>query len=162
MTTLFPTQTVPDFLAEVEFHMRHIRGEYDHTVAITPMPTPRVRGRVMAPKGGGKSFVHIYNPSDYTAHKTSFAMGIKEYFKATVDFRMIAICFHVQYPKSTAKKAQVEGMPCKNKSDIDNYVKFVLDGMQESGVLANDSAIHSLLAKKVYTCGSGFISFSFR
>lgn len=163
MTALFPGgQTQEEFLAECEFYMRSLSGEYDYVVHVEPMATPRIRGRIMNRKGTGQPFVHMYNPSEYTKWKTEAAFALKRLL-GKQSIRALSICFHIPYPKTAPQRVRIEGRPYQKRSDIDNFVKAFQDALQEGGCLADDAAISTLLAKKVYTCAEhGFISFSIK
>lgn len=55
--------------------------------------------------------------------------------------------FMIPKPRSVPKRVRY---PVKSRTDIDNYAKSVLDGLQKGGVLVNDNIVTDLIAVKRY------------
>src|ERR1700736_3577598 len=110
---------------------------------IEPMPTPRPRARAIKTKGG-KSFVSMYNPAEYTEWKDEAVallhkQGITAVFDKPVRVEAKFLCTQ---PKSTKLYAP--------KPDIDNYVKGLLDAVTQAGWWTDDTLVHQLLAEKAW------------
>ncbi len=151
-----------EFQEELEQYFKHITGDYQYELDIEPMPTPRPRSRVVTPFGK-PSFVHVYNPAEYTNYKAAIALMCKDarlgLKKGT--YGRIFVTFYMTYPKSTPKKNLIDNAPHVKKPDWDNYIKGLQDALQDSGIMLNDSAISDGAVRKRYTLRErGYIAFS--
>ena len=112
-----------------------------YTLQISPKPTPRPRlGRF-----------GTYNVPEYTKYKEDLVWLIKAAKIPVSDYGKISVTFYMPYPKSTAKKALIEGMPHRVKPDADNYFKACADALEQAGIIKNDSQLYSCSITKKYT-----------
>lgn len=119
------------------------------------MATPRPRSSVR----GGR--VHSYNKPEYTQYKQNLINHIQQLQIPSEDYRSLVAVFYVPYPKSTPKKKLIDHAPCIKKPDSDNYLKGLMDSIEQAGVLSDDGRIAYVAAGKRYTTNStGFIQFS--
>ena len=63
---------------------------------------------------------------------------------------MASMLFGIPYPKNTSKKKKAMSPWVLKKPDIDNYVKYILDCMNEI-VFSDDNLVASIHAYKIYT-----------
>jgi Holliday junction resolvase RusA-like endonuclease len=129
-----------------------------------PVPKGRPRSRVR-----GMSFVQVYTDpktANWEKHVSSILvlqiarLQLNEYeimeavTLPTKSRVAVDLVFNLPKPKSTPKYVK---FPVKSRSDIDNYAKSVLDAMQRGGLIANDSTVTDLTAKKRYAETPGVI-----
>lgn len=115
-------------------------------------PTPQARHR----HARGRT----YDPSkaDKIAMATSVEQGMLSVPHAILNAPCIglSICFHMQIPKSWSKKKQIQSLNSlhTSKPDVDNLLKFLMDGFNQ--ILWYDDAIISKVEmKKVYSRRGG-------
>lgn len=148
-------------LEEMRQYLRHLKGDYDYTIPITPMPTPRARAVARRTYIGGqeKYIANVYNPSEYTTYKNQILKLIKkgELSIPRGNYGKIFATFYIPFPASTPQKRRIEGTPHEKKGDWDNFAKGLCDALQGEkskgidGVLIDDGTIHTGNIKKVYT-----------
>lgn len=134
---------------------------YRYKIWIDPQPTPRPRFRVQTFNKGGKQVnnVKTYYPQNYKAYKRTVGELIKELNIPVKDYSILYARFASPYPKSTAKKRQIECAPMRDKYDLDNVEKGLMDALEDIGLLSNDKQLCGKVTEKVRTCGKGFIEF---
>ena len=109
---------------------------------ITPIPTPRPRlGRF-----------GVYNTKKYTQYKNKLIMWISLLKIPKDNYDYIHAKFYIPYPKNTAKKKLIEGQYLKSNFDCDNIIKGLLDALEQSNVIENDSCFCSMCIEKFRTC----------
>lgn len=155
---------------ELVQYLRHLKHDYDYTVNIEPMPTPRARAtaRKMYVGGSEKMVATVYNPTEYTKYKKQIIAIVKKEAKIPRgNYNKIFATFYIPYSKSTPKKNLIEGAPHLKKGDWDNFAKGLCDALQGDrnegieGVLIDDGTIHMGSVRKVYTTNpTGFIRFN--
>ena len=121
-------------------------------IPITPIPTPRPRlGRF-----------GVYNTKKYSEYKKKLIMWISLLKIPKNNYDYIHAKFYIPYPKNTAKKKLIEGQYLKTKFDCDNIIKGLLDALEQSKTIENDSCICSMFIEKFRTCKEfGRIEFNF-
>jgi Holliday junction resolvase RusA-like endonuclease len=165
---------------EIQAYERHVRGEYDYTIHIDPMPTPRPRstigwksmfnlfGRTLTPAFVSmikkQAFIHVYHPPEYTAYKEKLCWLLKDArLKLKKDvYTYLFVTFYIPYPDSTALRNRADRARHMKKPDYDNYIKGFQDALQDAGILLkDDGAFADAAIKKRYTTQKqGFISFN--
>jgi len=117
--------------------MRHFKYHID----LPPKPTPRPRlGKYGA-----------YNKSDYTKYKNDMIILVKSLNIPREDYCHLSARFLFPYPKKTSKKNRKEFAPIRNKCDLDNLVKGLMDVLEKTDVINNDRQFSSLFLEKRYT-----------
>lgn len=120
------------------------------TLMSDPIPKARHRSRIQ----GGK--IHTYDPQttekEFTKRDVKRKMlqnGLKSFQDEPI---LMILCNHVPMPKSwsIARKNALEGKYCETRPDLDNYVKFYGDVMNEIAYL-DDSRIVSIFTEKRYS-----------
>lgn len=139
-------------------------GNNDHFVNIHPMPTPRIRGRIVEPKGK-TPFVSFYHPKDYTDYMDQIAAQIRGMVLLGKiqrgDYSTAFITFGLQYPASTPKKNLIERAYHLKRGDADNMLKGVLDAITKAQVFEDDGCIANLIGFKRMTLKEGgYIGFT--
>lgn len=161
----------PKHVEELKQYLRHLKGDYDHVIPITPMPTPRARAVARKTFIAGKEthIASVYNPSEYTTYKNRILKMIKD-GKIKIErgnYNKVFATFYIPFPQSTPKSKLIEGSPHLKKGDWDNFAKGLCDALQGDykknipGVLIDDGTLHTGAVKKVYTKDPvGFIKFN--
>ena len=128
------------------FFMRHFKYNID----LTPKPTPRPRlGRY-----------GVYNKADYKKYQKDMMFLINSLKIPTDDYSHLSARFFFPYPKKTSKKNRIDFAPLRNKCDLDNLAKGLMDVLEKTKVINNDRQFSSLFLEKRYTLrGSGCIEF---
>ena len=127
------------------------------TLNIDPKPTPRPRIRIIQPKGK-KGFASAYYPAEYERYKNDLALLIKSKRIPKDSYGRIRAIFYLKYPKSTPKKNLIERAYHRKKPDADNLLKGLLDGLEQAGVIENDSQFFRIEVQKLYsTFGSRIV-----
>ena len=106
-----------------------------------PAPRPRITKKGIS-----------YYPKEYTQFKNEASFRFqgmwknKESIKRAIE---IELFFLVKKPKSKIRKTTANHRsPCyKTRGDLDNRIKSVLDVLQDSGIIHNDSQIYSIKAE---------------
>lgn len=62
------------------------------TVPCTPVAQPRIKARVIQPKGGGRAFAHFYTPAKADGFKDALILSIHHTAKPDFDNVAKAIC----------------------------------------------------------------------
>ncbi len=115
--------------------------EYKYKISLTPKPTPRPRlGKYGA-----------YNKSEYTKYKNDLIFLIKTLNIPKQDYIKLKACFLYSYPKKTSQKNRIDLAPLRNKCDLDNLVKGLLDALEKAEVINNDRQISFLFLEKRFT-----------
>ena len=101
------------------------------------------------------SFVRriVYDPQRKDKEDTITQIKLQHKKKPTYDGPLyLDITFYMQPPASMSykKKCFLYKMPHFKKPDLSNLIKWVEDCMEQAGILANDSRIFSINAKKIY------------
>jgi Holliday junction resolvase RusA-like endonuclease len=135
------------------------KGQYNHILTIPPFACPRPRSRVCG--SGKKAFVQVYMPTDYTTKKNALALMLRSLRIPKLDYVRLDSVFYIPYPKSTPKKNLIDGAFHRKKPDKDNFEKSLLDALEISGIIPNDSQIACGEPQKRLTIKSeGWIEFS--
>jgi Holliday junction resolvase RusA-like endonuclease len=131
----------------------------NYTVLVTPMPAPRVRGRIMTSKNSTKPHVHMYNPADYTKWKDAVSVLISKLEIEKSNWNTLNAVMFIPIPKSYSGKIK-QRMHCtlhENKPDWDNYGKAFQDALQHNdpdrGILSpisDDSTVSIGVVYKVW------------
>ena len=103
----------------------------------------------LAWKRAGLSGKHFFDQQQQD--KLAFGLYLKQQMNSTPPFNTICsvdMTFFVEIPKSKPKRQSYYWAPCH--SDLDNFVKFVLDTCVQSDILSDDHLVCALIAKKVY------------
>lgn len=164
--TLFPGVGDEQALKEFMAYERHVRGEYDFTIPVEPMPTPRPRSRVANSRGGQpvKPYVLVYQEPDYMTYKKEIAVRLKDarLGLSKGDYSMILVGIYLPYPASTPQKSRIPEGKHRKKPDWDNFIKGFQDALGDAGILLNgDGALSDGAVRKRYTTAEkGFISFT--
>lgn len=140
--------------------MRIIEQSSTYILPISPMPTPRPRGRILQPKDKKKSpFVHMYNPPNYTKYKEQVAVLINKIGLQKGDWNTINAVFYIPVPKSFSgkMKLRMHGTLHEKKPDWDNFIKGLMDAVQmrdpDKGIdscIHDDSCLSSGITRKVW------------
>ena len=113
-------------------------------------PVPASRPRV--------SRWSTYYPKKYTKFKKDMEALTSE-LKTTLSEKPVSVEleFGIMMPKSWSKKKKEElnNTYCSNNSDIDNYIKAILDSLN-GVVYVDDKQVVEIFAKKIY-CDEGYI-----
>ena len=128
-----------------------------YQIDILPVATPRPRVRVF--NKHGKKIPQTYYPVKYTRYKTEIAILLTALRIKPGSYSKLAVVFFLPYPKDTAKKRLIEGVPYSKKPDIDNFLKGLLDGLEAAEITGNDSKFYSVKAMKLYTIHTPRIQF---
>lgn len=105
-------------------------------VLIRPRPTPRPRGK----KGQG-----AYYPPEYNAYRDELLWRIRQAVKGRprlAEPLKITVSITLE-----GFEVQIEPGPVRPKGmrgDIENFVKGLLDGLQQAGVVEDDRWVHEL------------------
>lgn len=164
--TLFNTITDDQLLLEMIAYEKHIRSQYDHTINIDPMPTPRPRSRVMTTRAGQPCapYVLVYQEPTYVKYMDNIQKLLKDAKLGLKpgNYSQLFVTFYIPYPPSTPQKKRVEGAEHKKKPDYDNYIKGFQDAMEKAGLLiGGDGQLSTGAVKKRYTTQpNGRISFN--
>ena len=113
------------------------------------IPKPQARPRVFVNKG--KVFAHSPKTSYFESIKTSaYEQRIKanKQLSGALDLSLI---FLLPYPKSMSQKKKREKHYITTRPDIDNYIKAVMDAINNSSLWADDSQVAVLTASKQYS-----------
>tara|TARA_Y100000004_G_C8921460_1_gene415596 strand:- start:816 stop:1223 length:408 start_codon:yes stop_codon:yes gene_type:complete len=126
--------------------------QYKYKLSVIPKPTPRPRlGRY-----------GTYNKKEYTKYKNDLMILIKSLRIPKKDYSLVRACFLFPYPKRTPQKKRIHLAPLRNKCDLDNLVKGLLDALEKVEVINNDRQIFSLQIEKRFTVREqGAILFDF-
>ncbi len=124
-----------------------------------PVPKGRPRGRAVTPKGGGKPWIQFYTDEGTVTWEAWVAHRVVEQVThlevlGDSDLRLpfagrvlVSLRFNFERPKSTPKSVLY---PVKNRTDVDNLAKAVLDALQNARVLVNDNIVTDLTVIKRY------------
>ena len=116
-----------------------------YKIELTPKPTPRPRlGRY-----------GVYNKSEYKKHQTDMMYFINSLNIPKEDYSHLTAIFYFPYPKKTSQKNRVDLALMRNKCDLDNLVKGLMDALEKTSVINNDRQISSLILEKRYTLREG-------
>ena len=134
--------SLPQCLALGLFFMRPLK----YNIELTPKPTPRPR----LGKYG------VYNKSEYKKYQTDMMYFVNSLNIPKDDYSHLTARFYFPYPKKTSKKNRIDYALMRNKCDLDNLVKGLMDVLEKTSVINNDRQISSLFLEKRYTlreCG---------
>lgn len=114
-----------------------------HRFNINPVPASRPR----------VSRWSTYYPKKYTKFKKDMEALTSE-LETTPSEKLVSVelKFGIMIPKSWSKKKKEElnNTYCSNNSDIDNYIKAILDSLNGI-VYIDDKQVVELFAKKIYS-----------
>ena len=114
-----------------------------HRFNINPVPASRPR----------VSRWSTYYPKKYTKFKKDMEALTSE-METTPSEKLVSVEleFGIMIPKSWSKKKKEElnNTYCSNNSDIDNYIKAILDSLNGI-VYVDDKQVVELFAKKIYS-----------
>ena len=94
-----------------------------------------------------------YYPKKYTQFKLDMIALTSEVHSAPFEGLLgVDIGFYIAMPKSWSKKKKEskEGRYCDNNADVDNYLKAILDSLNEV-VYVDDRQIVEISARKIYS-----------
>ena len=94
-----------------------------------------------------------YYPKKYTQFKQDMiALTSEMHFAPFEGLLGVDIGFYIAMPKSWSKKKKElkEGRYCDNNADVDNYLKAILDSLNEI-VYVDDRQIVEIAARKIYS-----------
>jgi Holliday junction resolvase RusA-like endonuclease len=128
-----------------------------HIIPILPVATPRPKIRVMNMRG--KRVPQAYYPDKYKKYKEDLAILLAASGIKPGVYSKLAVVFFLPYPKGTAKKRLIEGIPHQKKPDGDNFLKGLMDGLEAAEITGNDSNFYSIHIMKLYTIGAPRIQF---
>lgn len=116
-------------------------------LTISGEPTPKARARTV--KSG-----HSYTPQKTKdAEENVKAAWLDEFgsYQMTLSPVRMVIRFYLKAPQTVQKQHDdLECVPAKGRSDIDNFCKLLMDGLQGLAY-QNDSQVYSLHAEKFYS-----------
>jgi Holliday junction resolvase RusA-like endonuclease len=92
-----------------------------------------------------------YNTKQYKANKMELMFHLTGLHIPQHHYTQADINFYFPFPTSTAKKNRLHNTPKTTKPDIDNLAKGILDALEQTKIIKNDSQIHSLTLCKRYT-----------
>lgn len=108
-------------------------------------PVPKARPRVVTIHGHARAFTPAKSRK-YQERVAKAAKESQEYPDAALDEPLRAeILLVFQKPPSRGRANHMDRKP-----DIDNVIKNILDGLNDAGVIRNDSRIVELTARKEY------------
>lgn len=111
-----------------------------------PMPTPRPRARVIAPKGR-RPIVSMYSPAEYKAWQAKFLALLAQMDAPSALLEgplEVSVACYVARPKTTKLSHP--------KPDVDNYAKGVLDCITQDGRFwTDDTQVRTLHVTKSWT-----------
>ena len=110
-----------------------------YNIELNPKPTPRPR----LGKYG------VYNKSDYKKYQTDMMYFVNSLNIPKDDYSHLSARFYFPYPKTTSKKNRVDLALMRNKCDLDNLVKGLMDVLEKTSVINNDRQISSLFLEKL-------------
>jgi|GEM_PF-2420131 Holliday junction resolvase RusA-like endonuclease len=125
-------------------------------IKIQPMPAPRPRASTIpdgfSDKGCPKYRAHIYNPANYTKYKAMLAELIRYSPIKADDYNQVEIIVGIALKKSYSKKDKERLIYTLHhkKPDFDNYEKGIMDAIQQSGKIKNDSLFGSGSTEKIW------------
>ena len=123
---------------------------YTQRFDINPVPASRPR----------VSHWSTYYPKKYTKFKKEMEALTSE-LETTLSEKPVSVEleFGIMMPKSWSKKKRKElnNTYCSNNSDIDNYIKAILDSLN-GVVYVDDKQVVELFAKKIYS-EEGYIQY---
>lgn len=127
-------------------------------VPLEAEPKQGDRSRIVT--GKGKSFVAHYQPAKVKQFSRNLAALLAPHRpKEPLDGPVcIEIVFGYPWPASASKRSREAGIaPKTTKPDLDNLEKAIMDVLQSSGFIVNDSRNWIKRTAKPY-CRQGFIS----
>ena len=142
-------------------------GWYMFEVLPKATPRPRATAQYKGIKNGKPVYIaQVYNPTEYTRWKESLSLLIRETSIVKDSYNSIDISVGIPVPKSYTKKykAGLEWGLHSKKPDFDNYAKGILDAIQQSGKIVDDSNFSSGLVEKIWIPEdrNGFILFNLK
>lgn len=130
-------------------------GKHDHYINIEPMPTPRIRGRIVKMKPPKTDFINFYHPTDYTKYMEKIAAIMRAMVLAgelqRENYHSVFVTFALPYPQSTPKKNLIERVYHTKRGDGDNFLKGVLDATMQAEIFKDDGCLANLTAFKRMT-----------
>lgn len=126
------------------------------TIYMESIPAPRPRAALMPngfnEKGQPKYRAHIYNPPKYMKWKAALADIINKSHLKTDEYNQVDIIIGIALRKSYSKKDKARLLYTLHdkKPDYDNFEKGILDAIQQSGKVKNDSLFGSGSAEKIW------------
>ena len=112
------------------------------------IPKPQSRPRVFVNKG--RVFAHSPKTSYFESVKAKAyeaRITANKQLSGALDLELI---FILPYPKSMSQKKRREKHYITTRPDIDNYIKAVMDSINNSGLWIDDSQVAVLTASKQY------------
>lgn len=116
------------------------------------IPIPKARHRT---KIAGKKLI-AYDPQSQKKNSTRWklkrAMSRKGYIKACVGTLQLTLCLGIPMPKSWPQKRKnaLLGRFCITRPDLDNYLKYYCDVMNDI-VYDDDKRISFICSSKIYS-----------
>jgi len=152
--------------AKLELPMQHKElPSFNIEIKGDPQTKDRPRARIVRMKGNRPDFISFYNTSAVEkeeerirqlCHFRMNSLGLIMFVEAVA----VELEFYVPIPKSFSvpkrKEANDGWLLPKTRPDIDNYVKLVLDAMNQV-VYHDDNLIVDLVCKKRYSDRTGTI-----
>ena len=115
------------------------------------IPKPQARPRVFVNKG--RVFAHSPKTSYFESVKAKAYEARITANKQLLGALELNIWFELPYPKSMSQKKRAENIYAIKRPDIDNYIKAVMDAINNSGLWQDDSQVAGIKASKYYTSG---------
>lgn len=100
-----------------------------YIINLSPQEAPR-------PRAGKR----VFNPESYTRYKKDLMAHMVRLQIPKEDYRGITIACYMPYSMSTPDKDKVEAFHL-NTPDWDNLAKPIMDALQASGIIKNDSRL---------------------
>lgn len=113
------------------------------TIPIAPVPKARARSTANG---------HHYTPTKTRAFEDRIALAVRQHYTGPMlDCPLrLRVDFLLQRPKS-APKRNPGRLPAPKKPDLDNLIKAVKDGINASGLWADDARVVEVIARKELT-----------
>ena len=136
-------------------------------IAITPIPKPRPKFRVL-PRKKGQQFgggVQTYYQNDYLKLEEALSATLREHIsremRGKVCFGAVSVelTLGMPIPSSLTNREYGErlGRPHIFKPDIDNLEKHVLDAVNHVGIWKDDCQVARVVKEKIWAPAPGFI-----
>lgn len=123
--------------------------QYPIVIPIKPRPAPRPRGR------------NFHNPKWYKRYKEDIVDAIKAKGGFPKEnYFAIDAGFYIKYPKDQMKKNPEDGLLYRSRGDSDNYMKGILDALQDGEYIPNDRMIIIPIGCQYRCIGDSFITFT--
>lgn len=114
---------------------------------------PKPQGSVRAFSAKGRAYVAANHKQDFVVWRNSVVEKAERVWDGEpCDAAFVEVEFTMPVPKSRPKYLR-ESLLHVKRPDIDKLARTILDALVAAGVLADDSAVHTLTARKRYAAG---------